>query len=124
VDQAHALLSFLRIAQLGTMTQAFHLICHPATAASGFHRYLRRRRKPSQKLTVKLTIVSHAQRFARVLFFIRRANFLGASHAINCSIMLQHLHSKEFWSQVYKNPRQRFHSINLAENILAEGTLL
>src|SRR5262245_37759255 len=38
-------------------------------------------------------------------------NFLCASHPINCSILLQHLHRLGFARSVSKTPLQRFHSI-------------
>src|SRR6185369_6718236 len=72
VGQAHAPLGLERIAQPGVVARALHLIDQPTVATASFHRDCRMCREPLQKLAVKLSIVSYAQRLAGLALFVHR----------------------------------------------------
>src|SRR5258707_844527 len=98
------------------MTQPFHLIHHPTVATGGFHRDRRVRRKPCQKLPVKLMIVSHAQRLAGVTLFVHGDEH-GKSLVCIASDKLFHIAAvppfRGFARSLCETPLQRFHSISL-----------
>jgi len=68
----------------------------------------------------------NSKRLAGLPFFVhatKAENFLCASHPINCSILLQHLHSRGFARSVSETPLQRFHSIIIGVYLRFKGWL-
>ena len=64
--------TFERIASLGAMTRALHLIHQPTVAAAGFYRDSGLRREFCEKLPLSLPLVNDAQRLPGVPLFIHR----------------------------------------------------